>query len=219
VHIKEVELFGFRRFTHLKITGLPQAAKLVILAGPNGNGKSSLFDAFISYHHRFSGLGANWHADYHEKISDLSKRDWTSRIRIEFHEPVPEDVIGRKKMFYVRSAYRNDPDFTARELQRVPSSFEQRRLERLIDNEAAVSINYRRIASLAIAELYGTDNEKRTFGDFRSETRGAINDQLNRLFANVSLTNLGRPLEDGTFERRQQGLPVQKSIRRRKGRL
>ena len=43
--IRSIELQNFRRFTSLSITGLPETAKLVVLIGPNGCGKSSLLDA------------------------------------------------------------------------------------------------------------------------------------------------------------------------------
>lgn len=44
--IKEVHIDKFKRFTNLTIKNIPQNAKLVMLLGPNGCGKSSLFDAF-----------------------------------------------------------------------------------------------------------------------------------------------------------------------------
>jgi chromosome segregation ATPase len=34
--IKKIELTGFKRFTHLTIERIPETARLVIVAGPNG---------------------------------------------------------------------------------------------------------------------------------------------------------------------------------------
>ncbi|MDE0086874.1 MAG: ATP-binding protein [Candidatus Poribacteria bacterium] len=43
--IKSIHLKDFKRFTDLTIEGLPETAKLVVMIGPNGCGKSSVFDA------------------------------------------------------------------------------------------------------------------------------------------------------------------------------
>ena len=43
--IKSIKLKHFKRFTDLTIEGLPEKAKLVVMIGPNGCGKSSVFDA------------------------------------------------------------------------------------------------------------------------------------------------------------------------------
>ncbi len=46
MRIKRIELKNFKRFSDLTISQIPQNAKLVLLIGSNGSGKSSLFDAF-----------------------------------------------------------------------------------------------------------------------------------------------------------------------------
>ena len=47
MRIRDIYLTGFKRFTDLTIEGIPDTAKLVILVGPSGSGKSSLFDAIL----------------------------------------------------------------------------------------------------------------------------------------------------------------------------
>ena len=47
--IKSIKLKDFKRFTDLTIEGLPETAKLVVMIGPNGCGKSSVFDALDFY--------------------------------------------------------------------------------------------------------------------------------------------------------------------------
>ena len=47
--IKSIKLKDFKRFTDLTIEGLPETAKLVVMIGPNGCGKSSVFDALNCY--------------------------------------------------------------------------------------------------------------------------------------------------------------------------
>jgi energy-coupling factor transporter ATP-binding protein EcfA2 len=46
MRIKELNLVNFKRFTDLQIKNIPAEAKLVLLIGANGSGKSSIFDAF-----------------------------------------------------------------------------------------------------------------------------------------------------------------------------
>ena len=47
--IKSIKLKDFKRFTDVTIEGLPETAKLVVMIGPNGCGKSSVFDAMNFY--------------------------------------------------------------------------------------------------------------------------------------------------------------------------
>jgi AAA15 family ATPase/GTPase len=46
MRISKVELKNFKRFTELKIEYIPHNAKLVLVIGSNGSGKSCVFDAF-----------------------------------------------------------------------------------------------------------------------------------------------------------------------------
>ncbi len=50
MRVKRIHLENFKRFTDLTIEGIPETAKLVVLIGPNGCGKSSLFDSFKTWH-------------------------------------------------------------------------------------------------------------------------------------------------------------------------
>ena len=46
MRITKIHLKDFKRFSELTITDIPDTAKLVLLIGSNGSGKSSIFDAF-----------------------------------------------------------------------------------------------------------------------------------------------------------------------------
>jgi predicted ATP-dependent endonuclease of OLD family len=57
MHISSIQLKNFKRFTDLKIEGIPKEAKLVLLVGSNGSGKSSVFDALEVSNHATKGEG------------------------------------------------------------------------------------------------------------------------------------------------------------------
>jgi energy-coupling factor transporter ATP-binding protein EcfA2 len=46
MRLRSVELKNFKRFTNLQIDKIPDDARLVLMIGANGSGKSSVFDAF-----------------------------------------------------------------------------------------------------------------------------------------------------------------------------
>ena len=53
MRVKTVKLVGFKRFDHLTIDLGPTPKKIVAMVGPNGCGKSSIFDAFEQQLKRF----------------------------------------------------------------------------------------------------------------------------------------------------------------------
>jgi predicted ATPase len=67
MQIQSVVLKRFKRFHELRIE-LPPGVKVVLLAGPNGTGKSSLFDGFHTWHRANGGFGLNWDLTYFHKF-------------------------------------------------------------------------------------------------------------------------------------------------------
>jgi len=106
VHIKSIQVRSYKRFTDLTICDLPETARLVVVTGPNGCGKSSLFDAFKTWQ-SIQGIGGpGIEPLYHYKQNQIMPNH-NELSTIAFHEPLPSNVADRKKMFYIRSAYRN----------------------------------------------------------------------------------------------------------------
>lgn len=58
MRVKTVELVGFKRFDNLTINLGPTPQKIIGLIGPNGCGKSSIFDAFELLLPRFRSYGS-----------------------------------------------------------------------------------------------------------------------------------------------------------------
>ena len=82
--IKKIHLEKFKRFTDLVIEDIPSTAKLVVLVGPNGCGKSSLFDSFRTWY-LFRGYRNGVDDDYCKKDS-CDRRQSYDLVNIEFYE-------------------------------------------------------------------------------------------------------------------------------------
>jgi hypothetical protein len=170
---------------------------MVVLIGPNGTGKSSLFDAFRMWH-RFHGVGAGTDATYHQKTG-LPAIDWGQLVELEFHEQVPADSNEQKKIFYIRSAYRNQPDFTNAELRRSGSPLDAPRVEKMIDNDASVSDNYQRLVSATVAGVYDGDHDTQSVAQLRESFIGEVRSALQAVLDTVQLRGPGDPLQAGSF--------------------
>ena len=84
--IKSIKLKNFKRFTDLKIEGIPEKAKLVVMIGPNGCGKSSVFDALNTYPYMLGmGMGTGDDIDYSDKYyQDVDYYTKSNEFRYSF---------------------------------------------------------------------------------------------------------------------------------------
>ena len=196
MRFKSAVIKDFKRFTNLTVQDVPETARLIMLAGPNGSGKSSFFDALSSWHKMYA-RGNTWKDDYHMKVYARKVRQWNEKnISVTFHEPLPNDVEGKKKLIYARSAYRNDPDFRASRLEKIPDPLDETRVNRMIDNDVAISRNYYRLVG-QVFEIFGT--EPKMTDEFTESLINPVRNPVKRLFPDLDLNSLANPMEDGTF--------------------
>ncbi len=195
MRIKSATIKDFKRFTDMTVQGIPETTRLIMLAGPNGSGKSSFFDALHTWHRWASQKRPIWSADYHVKAGRPDLGGWDNSLSaVQFHDSQSHPV---KKSLYVRSAYRNDPEFRITTLQRQGDLLDLTPFGRMIDNDAAVGRNYQRLASQGLVDLYGGGST--TFDEYLEQSIGAVRGPLLRLFPDLALDSLGNPLENGTF--------------------
>lgn len=67
MRIHSLQLRNFKRFTDLELRDIPESAKLVLLIGANGSGKSSVFDAFGYLSRPANRLARVGHEEYFVK--------------------------------------------------------------------------------------------------------------------------------------------------------
>ena len=85
MRFKSATIKDFKRFTNLTVQGIPDTARLIVLAGPNGCGKSSFFDALQTWHNWTSNkqiTGNMWDMDYHVKAGFTQPRPLDQRCRV-----------------------------------------------------------------------------------------------------------------------------------------
>jgi predicted ATPase len=194
MRITRIRLKNFKRFTDLVIRDIPETTKLVVVVGPNGCGKSSLFDALLHWYRNASGFGINNDLQYFRKHAD-QPFDWHQNVEVTTVGNVP----ATKGCLYLRSAYRNDPDFSIGGISKSTSPAETLRLGRIIDNDQTVSDNYQRLVYDTMAAVYETSNDVKTVAALREELIGQIRNSMRAVFGDLILNSISDPLGAGAF--------------------
>ena len=208
--LQSIHIEKFKRFADMTISDIPESAKLVVLLGPNGCGKSSLFDAFsFRFCQAKSGGGVRYEQDYHSKVNAFTEQSigWPvimKGITVKFHGYSDVDLQQQteqaKKAFYFRSAYRNEPYFSLDNISRLEDALrDEKNPSRMINLDARVSENYRRIVSETVGMVYSEGDDHVTKNDLRNRIIGDIRKSMDRVFGNLMLEGPGNPMEHGTF--------------------
>ena len=206
--VKSVKLNGFKRFSNLVVKGIPEEAKLIVLVGSNGSGKTSFFEAF-NHFYQWCGYGNYGESEYLEKVSCsecVDQNGWYLRARgkveIEFYDAnfsVNKTNESARTSFYFRTAYRNESEFKLNAMSRQSSPVETIRLPKLIENDQTVSSNYQRLVANAVDNVFYEENSEKTVKDLREELIGKIKLAIKNIFPDLRFTSLGNPLDNGTF--------------------
>src|SRR5206468_2014121 len=194
--------------------GIPIDAKLVCLVGPNGTGKSSLFDLFnyCIQPSKHGGGSFRIDYDYHSKVIEAQALNEQQagqvsgfkNIAIHFHDHPPINENARtlkKEMFYIRSGYRHEADVKIEYLRQLDALLEDsNRPETLMAPDERVSDNYMRIVADSVESVFSDRiPDASTKAAIRDRLIGRARESLSRLFPTLVFEGVGNPLDKGTF--------------------
>jgi hypothetical protein len=111
----------------------------------------------------------------------------------------PPMTIGPRLFTFERLTGTN-LNLSCNSLQRSQPALRETRFNKLTDNDAAVSLNYARIAANGLEDAFEKEDSDTTIGEFREKAIGDIRDSIRRLFPDLILNSLGNPLVSGTFK-------------------
>ncbi|MEA1883956.1 MAG: ATP-binding protein [Thermotogota bacterium] len=189
--IKTLILKQFKRFHDLTINLGNNPKKIIALVGPNGCGKSSVFDAFEEKLKDYKGARTNYPASYFSKRWFLEGDEKSETYqKNEAVNIIREDgkTVFDKKSFYIRSSYRFTPKLLVQQIKQQPDILDDsNRPGSSIDLDSRLQENYERLLGQTFYEWQHGDKSGKTV---RKELLGKINEILEDILE-IKISNLG----------------------------
>lgn len=201
MRVKKLKLNKYKRFHSLEIDLGDNPARIIALVGPNGCGKSSIFDSMLFLHKAYvSAIGNKGGKDYHyHSMEQLSSYDYTN-VSLEFKEGNYSEIVQKKKnigkentIFSFRSPYRYNNNLKITETKAISDI-------RLNKNGASLSAdiddkmieNYRRLnikfnKYLKLKDCRPSEAKKHIIGELNNSIKKCLD---------LEITDLG-DIEDG----------------------
>ena len=196
MNVETLRLKNFKRFTDLKIDLSSSAgpAKLVLLIGANGSGKSSVFDAFECLSGPSKGTSVG---DQYRNYVDKNEHEDVS-VRCSFgggiviHRSNHGEVASTSpnwgaQAFYGRSSLRTVPELRYRHEDEIEVASDSDRPQRSIDQDTRFETDIAQITERILREVWG---ERFDAEIMKARFVDPINDALARVFSNGAATNL-----------------------------
>ena len=198
MRIRSIHLKDFKRFTDLTIEGIPDTAKLVILVGPSGSGKSSLFDAINAWGK--DRPNSRYDPEYYRKdgqSTNSRSRESFNNLGVTINADDCPSNLG--EACYIRSAYRHTSKFSVSSVTKIDES-EYWRLSGQRDfstPDIEVEKNYNRVYDQIVKAVFNP--EVLTNVDIREQVIGQVRDSLQSIFPDLRLHSLEDSEGKGTF--------------------
>ncbi len=191
MRIKNIQLKNFKRFTDLTLQDIPENAKLVLLIGSNGSGKSSVFDAFDFFSTNNNKSIKHPFLDYkkihfkpttvHLETSGFGKEGMIEDIWYHSNEI-------KASSFYGRTSFRQVPRLSKTTLG---TSFnilaDNDRSPSFIDRDVRFENDLEHIFGKLLKEFFRTNDDK---SEIKEKVINPINDSLKRIFGQENGTKL-----------------------------
>lgn len=209
MRITNLTLSNFKRFTHLELSSIPASAKLVLLIGANGSGKSSVFDALEVLNKVTKESNGRTALSYYRKETDSSfevKLTASDGSTLRLHDFGPADHVFAQKSasFYGRTSFRQTPRLTRTAIGQIAKDVEADadRPRFFIDRDERFENDVDRIVSDIVRSVF---TDPRNTPEIVSGILIQINTAFSRIFEEKNGTSLqildmappadGRPVE------------------------
>ncbi|QXU43582.1 AAA family ATPase [Pedobacter sp. D749] len=194
MRIKNIQLKEFKRFDNLTIDLGESPKKIIALVGPNGCGKSSVFDAFEEKLKDFryrDHEGASFFSKslfYSEEGTISQPYDKNRSILIQ----TASGVELQRKSFYIRTAYRFTAKLNVTKIEKISEIQDgQDDPTSSIALDGRLVNNYKRLIEIAYSEFDASGNK--TGDQIKQELIGKVNDILSKVI-DAKISNLGNVL-------------------------
>lgn len=224
MRIQNIQLTNFKRFTDLTLQGIPKNAKLVLLIGSNGSGKSCVFDGFEVVSGKYLQTpiqgnvgGGNFivagSSEYHQKKLQ------PSFININFHngdnvtakcllrnEKWEFSGLKKDNLFYGRSAFRYLPKITKTSIGQVINvEKDEDRPQLYINNDNRFNNDIDLLIKEVVEKVFKGIN---TDSAEQLDEIKAFLEKINKAFPNIFGQGNGTKLTFKRFEPPAEGRPA-----------
>lgn len=192
--IKSLQLKNFKRFTDLMLQNIPENAKLVLLIGSNGSGKSSVFDAFEIFN-IYRTNKAHQADKYYNKgnkqyqlVADFGD-GFIWNTAVQTFSPAPGEFIkvGMRKL-YGRTSFRQIPRLTRTGLGRYfDIQTDDDRPRSFIDRDERFENDLEYLFGQLLKEFFRTSSDKE---QIKENVIAPLNHSLERIFSKENGTKL-----------------------------
>ncbi|AUR51534.1 AAA family ATPase [Aquella oligotrophica] len=191
MRIKKIQLKQFKRFDDLTLDLGNEPRKIIALVGPNGCGKSSIFDAFEAKLKNFRNYGDEGNTFY-SKALFYEDQQHISQSYSHNNSIIIEPSLITRKSFYIRTSYRFTSKLNVTQIKALPDMLSDRSEPiSTIALDTRLESNYKRLIGNAQEQF---EEGSQTYNQVKEALIGKIN-QILRSVLDIEISSLGNILK------------------------